>query len=206
MSTDELGRADQARSAMVVIDPLKRFTEEDAPFVVAAAESAITNINRIAAAFRGSGSPVVWTSRLVREQVGLGRRTEARYAGRSNAFAGRWAELDDRLDIDPSDVILEKPRHSAFFSTDLDTMLRSWRVTDVVITGFTTNVCCLATAFDAVARDYRAVFVRDALGARPIERDGRAYSEDEVNEMTFAVAEYAVGEIVLTDEIVRRLS
>ena len=193
------------RSAMVVIDPLKRFTEEGAPFTVSAAERVISNINRIASACRAADAPVVWTTRLVRDQVGLGRRTETRYAGRTGAFAGRWAELDDRLDVSPDDVIVEKPRHSAFFSTDLDTMLRAWRVTEVLIAGFTTNVCCLATAFDAVARDYRATFVRDALGARPIERDGRAYGEEEVNSMTFAVAEYAVGEILTTDEVIARL-
>lgn len=199
-------RADgTARTAMLVIDPLKRFTETDAPFTVGAAAPVIANINRIAAACRAADAPVVWTTRLVRDRIGLGRRTESRYAGRTGAFAGRWAELDDRLDVADDDVILAKPRHSAFYSTDLDTVLRALRVEEVLITGFTTNVCCLATAFDAVARDYRAAFVRDALGARPIERDGRTYAEDEVNTMTFAVAEYAVGEILTTDEVVARL-
>jgi len=194
-----------AVTALVVVDPLKRFTEPDAPFAVSSSAAVIENINRLAVAARGAGVPVVWTTRLVRGQVGLGKRTEAKYAGVIDAFAGRWAELDDRLDVQDSDVILEKPRHSAFFSTDLDTVLRSWKVTDVLITGLTTNVCCLATAFDAVARDYHAVFVSDALGARSIVRDGRTFSEAEVNELTFLVAEYAVGEIMTTAEVLERL-
>jgi nicotinamidase-related amidase len=203
-SSDPDGR--QRVTALIVVDPLKRFTEPDAPFAVASSAAVIDNINRLASAARGAGVPVVWTTRLVRGQVGLGKRTESKYAGSIDAFAGRWAELDDRLDVQESDVILEKPRHSAFFSTDLDTILRSWRVTDVLITGLTTNVCCLATAFDAVARDYHAIFVSDALGAREIVQEGRTYSEHEVNELTFLVAEYAAGEIMTTAGVVERLA
>jgi len=193
------------RYALLVVDALKRFTEPDAPFFVSTAASEIERINLLAAAARDGGHPVVWTTRLVRQRTGLGVRTEAAYAATLDAFAGRWAELDDRLDVRDSDILLEKPRHSAFFATDLDLVLRTLGVTDVVIAGFTTNVCCLATAFDAVARDYRVVFARDALGSRAFDRGGIRHSEREVNEMTFVVAEYAAGEITATTDLVDRL-
>jgi biuret amidohydrolase len=194
------------RFALLVVDPLKRFTEEEAPFFVVSAAQEIDRINDLAGAARDGGHPVVWTTRLVREQTGFGARTEAAYGNALGSFMGRWAELDDRLDIRPDDIILTKPRHSAFFATDLDLTLRRLKVTDVIIAGFTTNVCCLATAFDAVARDYKVVFARDALASRATDHAGRHYTEAEVNEMTFVVAEYAAGEITTTAELLPRLS
>jgi len=62
------------------------------------------------------------------------------------------------IKVESKDIILPKKRYSAFFETDLDKILRSRGVKDVIISGVMTNLCCETTARDAFMRDYR-VFV-----------------------------------------------
>lgn len=190
-------------TALLVVDPLKRFTEAGAPFEATDASPTIERINRAARSVRAAGDHVVWTTRLVRSQVGPGVRTASRYGDIVDAFSGRWAELDERLDVRPEDVIIDKTRHSAFHATDLEQVLRTWGVRRVVIAGFTFNVCCLATAFDAVALDHEVVFAADLLGTRGTSFEGRDFSGEQVHEMTQALVAYAIGEVAHSTTLYR---
>jgi ureidoacrylate peracid hydrolase len=72
------------------------------------------------------------------------------------------AELHDRLEVDPADIILGKPRFGAFHGTDLEQILRSRGVDTVIITGIATNICCETTAREASQHDFHVFFVSDA--------------------------------------------
>jgi nicotinamidase/pyrazinamidase len=78
------------------------------------------------------------------------------------------------LEMDPQDLFLPKRRMSAFYKTDLDQTLRTWRVDTVVVCGIMTNVCVLLTALDALQNDFRSVIVSDAS----------ACHKPEIHEMT----------------------
>ena len=58
-----------------------------------------------------------------------------------------------------------KHRHSAFYNTDLDTVVRCLGAKDLVIAGVMTNLCCESTARDAYYRDYRVFFPADGSGS-----------------------------------------
>lgn len=194
--------SDEVRRVLLVIDPLRRYTEAGAPFEAAGGPETTLRIAEAARVARSRGIPVVWTTRASRPQVGMGERTKAAYGDRLYAFSGKWAELDPMLGVRPDEVIIDKPRHSAFFSTDLDLILRSWGVEEVLIAGFTINVCCLATAYDAVARDYRVTFVSDLCGARPARSpSGEEVPPDEVMRMTLTMVEYALGRTALSQDV-----
>lgn len=59
------------------------------------------------------------------------------------------------------DRIFAKTRYSAFVGTGLHEHLRQTGITDVVIAGVMTNLCCETTARDAFVRDYRVFFLTD---------------------------------------------
>jgi nicotinamidase-related amidase len=63
--------------------------------------------------------------------------------------------------VDARDVLLEKPRHGPFQSTDLELMLRSRGIDTVIISGIATSVCCETTARKAVSRDFHVFFLID---------------------------------------------
>jgi nicotinamidase-related amidase len=61
--------------------------------------------------------------------------------------------------------VVIKHRYSAFYNTDLETVLRVQGIEQLVITGVMSNMCCESTARDAYFRDYRVFFLADATGS-----------------------------------------
>ena len=69
-------------------------------------------------------------------------------------------------DIAPleKEKVITKHRYSAFYNTDLETILRCLGIEDLVISGVLTNMCCESTTRDAYYRDYRVFFPADGTG------------------------------------------
>ena len=71
-----------------------------------------------------------------------------------------WKIIDS---LDTGDkIVIDKNHYSAFFQTDLDAILKSEHIEDVIITGVMTNCCCETTARDAFMRGYLVFFINDA--------------------------------------------
>lgn len=66
---------------------------------------------------------------------------------------------------EPTDIILEKRRFSAFFKTDLDQTLRTYGIDTVAIGGINTHVCVIATALDAICHDFYTILLEDLCAA-----------------------------------------
>jgi nicotinamidase-related amidase len=65
----------------------------------------------------------------------------------------RGQPLAERLRPEPDDYFVLKPKHSGFYATTLDLLLRYLKVTTVILTGLTGDICVLFTANDAYMRD-----------------------------------------------------
>jgi ureidoacrylate peracid hydrolase len=76
-------------------------------------------------------------------------------------------ESEIHHDIAPlaNEKVISKHRYSAFYNTDLETVLRCLKIEDLVISGVMTNMCCESTARDAYYRDYRVFFLADGTGS-----------------------------------------
>jgi len=76
---------------------------------------------------------------------------------------GTWgAEIVEELRPHPHDIVVVKPRYSAFFGTDLDTTLKTFNIKYLVFVGVATNVCVEAAIRDACSLDYFPILVSDA--------------------------------------------
>ena len=53
-----------------------------------------------------------------------------------------------------TDYFVLKPKHSGFFSTTLETLLRYLQTQTLILTGIAGNFCVLFTANDAYMRDF----------------------------------------------------
>jgi ureidoacrylate peracid hydrolase len=71
------------------------------------------------------------------------------------------------LEVQKSDIVLEKTRFSAFVpgTCRLDEVLQARGIETLIITGTVTNVCCESTARDAMQRNYNVIFVADGTAA-----------------------------------------
>jgi len=67
---------------------------------------------------------------------------------------GRGREIVELLRPEESDYFVLKPKHSGFFSTTLETLLRYLETQTLILTGIAGNFCVLFTANDAYMRDF----------------------------------------------------
>lgn len=59
----------------------------------------------------------------------------------------------------PTDITLLKPRHSAFYCTALELLLKEMGARDLVVAGLSSDMCVQMTAADAFLRGYEGVWV-----------------------------------------------
>jgi len=87
---------------------------------------------------------------------------------------GTWgADIVKELEPQEGDILIEKPRYSAFFGTSLDVTLRTLDIKYLVFAGVAMNICVEASLRDAYYNGYFPVLIVDATA--PI---GPAYMQD----------------------------
>jgi nicotinamidase-related amidase len=75
------------------------------------------------------------------------------------------SEIHESVAPEKNEKVILKHRYSAFYNTDLETILRCLQIEDLLIVGIMTNMCCESTARDAYYRDYRVFLPADATGS-----------------------------------------
>jgi ureidoacrylate peracid hydrolase len=76
---------------------------------------------------------------------------------------GSWDyELVEKLKPHPGDITLHKTRYSAFFNSQLDSVLRARGIRTIIFVGIATNVCVESTLRDGFHLEYFGVMLEDA--------------------------------------------
>ncbi len=81
-----------------------------------------------------------------------------------------------RLKPEEDDYFILKPKHSAFYQTNLDILLRYLGVNTVIITGMAADRCVLFTANDAYMRDLRIIVPQDCVASEHAEQNRQVLS------------------------------
>lgn len=157
------------KAALVNIDPQKAYTRTDL-FATAyeTDPNQLSYINKLAGFFRALNWPVVWTHvayMASAEDAGVwGTRTDTPDSLQNIKFDSQRSEFDDRLDIDKiNDVIYLKKMPSAFFETQLQSLLVWHQVDTVILTGGSTSGCIRATGVDSLSRGYRTIVPEECV-------------------------------------------
>jgi ureidoacrylate peracid hydrolase len=172
-----------AETALIVVDMQNAYASPGgyldlAGFDITGAPPAIARIREATALARAAGMPVVffqngWDPGYV-EAGGPGSpnwhksnalktmRRRPELQGKLLAKGGWDYELVQELQPQPGDIVVSKPRYSAFFNTNLDSLLRSRGIRTLVFTGIATNVCVESTLRDGFFLEYFGVVLHDA--------------------------------------------
>ena len=161
-------------TALLVIDMERDFIDEGAVQETPGGRALIPTINRLAAWARAHHLPVIFTyemHRADRSDYGI----ELEYDPVHCLEGSAGCELAAGLEVQDSDYrILGKRRYDAFLGTDLDLLLRSKKVENLICCGVTTHVCVMSTVFTARNLDYRVLLARDAVAAVSAEHQAAA--------------------------------
>jgi isochorismate hydrolase len=151
------------RSALIVIDMQRYFLDKSSHAYLPDSAKILGNVRKLVNAYRARSLPIIYTRHAVAE-------------GEDTGAMGRWwkdvlregdemAEILSELMPADSDLVLRKNRYSAFVGTDLEKRLRGLSVTDLVITGVMTHLCCESTARDAFMKDFDVFVVIDGTAS-----------------------------------------
>ena len=207
-------------TAVIVIDMQNAYASvggyvDKAGFDVAPAAAAIGQIARVLETARGAGMPVIylqngWDADYVEAGTPASpnwhksnalktMRARPELAGQLLARGGWDYELVDALAPQPGDIRLHKTRYSAFFNSQLDSVLRSRGIRTLVFVGIASNVCVESTLRDGFHLEYFGIMLEDAthhLGPDFV-REATVYNIEKFFGWVSTVADFctAVGQV-----------
>ncbi|BEU98830.1 cysteine hydrolase (plasmid) [Acidovorax sp. DW039] len=201
----QIDSIDPKKTAMIVVDMQNDFVAEGLPMQSAQAFAMVPRLAATLAFCRNQGIKVVYTAHVHRRDgsdMGL-------YDDLYPPIANRSALVDETPGVDifpelapaPGEHVVKKHRYSGFFGTDLDIMLREWGIDTVIISGTTTECCCLSTARDAMFLNYKTVFLSDATGTFDYADVGQgAMSAAEVHKATLVILASSTAHVMTAQE------
>ena len=213
-------RLSPADTAVVVVDMQNAYASPGgyvdlAGFDIAGAASVIGRVAQVLDTARAAGMPIVFLQNgWDPDYVEAGTRGSPNWH-KSNALKtmrarpeltgqllarGGWDyELVDALAPKPGDIRVHKPRYSAFFNSQLDSVLRARGIKTLVFVGIASNVCVESTLRDGFHLEYFGVMLEDAthhLGPDFIQQ-ATVYNVEKFFGWVSTVAEFcgAVGQL-----------
>jgi len=179
------------KTALIVIDMQKDFLLEGGFGAqlgndVNHLRRTIAPIQRLLAAARQSGMVIIHTreghdpdlhdcppTKLDRWPAGT-RIGDVGPMGRILVRGEEGHDIIDEVYPLPGEYLLDKPGKNAFYATKLESILQSYDIHHLLITGVTTDVCCFATTIAANDRGYHALVLSDCVASYSPERHAAA--------------------------------
>ncbi len=158
------------KPAVLLIDVINAFDFEGSEPLAASAKKAATSIATLTSKARSQGVPVIYAN----DNFGQWRSDFKTTLEACAAPDKLGHEVVAKLRPHESDYFVLKPKHSAFFGTPLDLVLRELGIDSLVLAGFATDLCVLFTAHDAYMRGYSLFVPEDCTAANSPEIKERA--------------------------------
>jgi nicotinamidase-related amidase len=74
-------------------------------------------------------------------------------------------DIIDELAPEPGEIVIDKPGKGSFYGTDLSEILVEAGITNLIVTGVTTEVCVHTTVREANDRGYEVLVLSDCVGS-----------------------------------------
>lgn len=140
-------------------------------------QAVVPPLARLIAAARASGVPVIHTREGHVPDLSdcppakLNRGAPSKRIGDPGAYGrilvrGEYGhDIVDELAPVAGEVVIDKPGKGAFYATDLQEILDGQGITQLIVTGVTTEVCVHTTTREANDRGYECLVVADCVGS-----------------------------------------
>ena len=136
------------KKALLILDPQNDFFEEDNPNL-SAFQATVPIINAAIAIFRDQNWPITFIQHTSK---------------RKPAGSDIW-KIYPQFNHHPHDICLNKTHYSAFWQTDLETILKEKQVNSVIVCGYISEYFVLSTLSAAMERGFDASILEGAIAS-----------------------------------------
>lgn len=152
-------------SALLLIDVINDLAFEGSAALIAQAEPMAVRLAALKRRATAAGLPTIY----VNDNFGQWRSDFRRIVAHCTSPRSPGRRVSRILEPTARDYFVLKPKHSGFFGTTLETLLRSLQVRRVLVTGIAGNICVLFTANDAYMRDLELFAPADCVVSNTAE-------------------------------------
>ena len=136
------------KKALLILDPQNDFFGEDNPNLPAF-QATIPVINAAIALFRDQNWPIIFIQHT---------------SNRKPEGSEIW-KIHPQFNHHSDDICLNKNYFSAFWQTDLETILKAEHVNSVIVCGYLSEYCVLSSFRGAAERGFDAVILEDSIAS-----------------------------------------
>lgn len=164
---------DNADVALLLIDMINDFEFPEGELLFAQALPMARRLAALKRRAKAAGIPVVY----VNDNFGKWRSDLTKLLAHCLDDGTRGEPVARLLRPEPDDYFVLKPKHSGFFSTTLDLLLRYLGVGTLILTGVAGNSCILFTASDAYLRDFNLYVPADCVASNTAKLNRQALAQ-----------------------------
>jgi isochorismate hydrolase len=138
------------KSALLIIDMQKYFCDESSIPFVPSVPAIIPKIKQLINAYRAKNLPVIFTRQVnTPEDAGM----MAKWWKHTISPESDLSKITPEFNIENSQLF-DKAQYDAFYNTGLESFLKEKKISQLVITGLLTHLCCETTARSAFMRGF----------------------------------------------------
>lgn len=163
---------EDSAAALILLDVISDFEFPDAEKLLQPAASVVPNLVSLTARAREAGIPIIY----VNDNFGRWRSDFRRIVDHCVTADVRGRRIAQALTPSDDDYSVLKPKHSGFYGTSLELVLRYLGAETLILTGFTTDICIAFTAADAYMREYGLWVPSDCTAANDARHHDAALS------------------------------
>jgi nicotinamidase-related amidase len=158
---------------LLLVDVMNDFDFPEAPKLLKHALPAARKLAALKKRLRARNIPAVY----VNDNFGRWRSDFRAQVERCISDDAAGAAVARLLIPAEDDYFVLKPKHSGFYASSLDVLLKNFGAKKLIITGFAADICVLFTANDAYMRDFEVVVPADCTAAETTDAKRRACAE-----------------------------
>jgi nicotinamidase-related amidase len=165
---DRLNHApDKADTALLLIDVINPLDFEGGEKLLAQALPMARFLASLKRCAKAAGVPVIY----VNDNFGRWRSDFPSLVKRCLEAHVRGRPVVEQLTPEDDDYFVLKPKHSAFFQTNLEILLKYLGADTLIMTGMAGDICVLFSANDAYMRDFRIIVPPDCTASEDADHN-----------------------------------
>jgi len=165
---DPLGHApDKSETALLLIDVINPIEFDGGESLLRNALPMARSLAALKRRAKAAGVPAIY----VNDNFGRWRSDFSQTVAYCLQPNVRGKAVVEQLSPEEDDYFVLKPKHSAFFQTPLEVLLRYLGAKTLVLTGMAGDICVVFSANDAYMRDFRIIVPPDCTASEDAEHN-----------------------------------